>query len=476
MRHRLRLIMMALGFSSVVLLTCVGLLHAPVERTSAQAPSTTILPDRSLLNQASTGNLLINPDFENGTYFYPGHNSIRVPIGWGFVWYTDTPSFGNPTPFMQPEVSVIDCVWPNCDAVNYPPRINTGQHAVESGKRWANQDVALYQAVGHVPIGAPVFAEAWMFAWVSSCDPNVPPYPLALSLLSNNASGCQPGAWPLDSNHMLVGIDPYGGTDPRAATVVWNWNAATPSWWGPYDYYSATVPAVAVAQAHTVTIFLRGVTVQPAKFNTVYFDTASLAYDFPIAWQIDQGRAWPLSTSITIGLQTPLSLTQVSVALQDPIGSLAPIASLGSAGTAPYTQSWRFVPALEGTYRFTVTAYELPDPLVETIEVQTLPFRYWQDRLLVPSDTTLITYVLAAPITLTNLSALVNDPIGWPLTSTLVSADFNGSDYNFVWNFTTGSSGLHTVTLNANEFMSPFVRQVLVAVARIYLPIVLRNF
>ena len=78
----------------------------------------------------TTSNLLINSDFENGYTSYPGHNSIRVPNGWSFAWYTDTPPFGNHSPFMQPEVSVLNCVWPNCNALNYPPRINTGQHAV----------------------------------------------------------------------------------------------------------------------------------------------------------------------------------------------------------------------------------------------------------------------------------------------------------------------------------------------------------
>jgi hypothetical protein len=144
----------------------------------------------------------------------------------------------------------------------------------------------------------------------------------------------------------------------------------------------------------------------------------------------------------------------------------------------PYTQSWRFIPALEGTYRFTVTAHELPDPLVNTITVRSLPFSYWQDQLLsssVPSDTTLITYGLASPITLTNLSSLVHDPAGLPLTATLVSSDFIAGWYNFVWQFTAEANGLHTVTLNADEFISPFVRRVLVAASQIYLPIVLRD-
>ena len=459
----------AIGLAAITIGLAV-LIAAPIalsDPIDAQRAAPTIV--------ITTSNLLINPDFENGYTAYPGQNSIRVPIGWGVVWYMDTPSFGNHSPFMQPEVSVLNCVWPNCNAVNYPPRINTGQHAVESGKRWGNQDVSLYQAVGHVPIGSMVFAQAWMSAWVSSCNPNTPPYPLALSLLSDNASDCQPGAWPIDSNHMLIGIDPYGGTDPRAATVVWNWNAASPPWWGPYDYYSATVPAVAVAQAQTVTMFMRGVTVQSAKFNTVYFDTASLTYTFPLEWQIDQGAAWPLTTAITIGLQTPVSLTNVSAVLQDPIGNLAPIDYLGAMAAAPYTYSWRFVPEMAGRYRFTLTALELPEPQVQLIEVQTLPFYYRQDHVLTVSDTTLITYGLSAPITLTNLTAEVVDAQNVPLSTTLVYSNFEAERYDVAWQFTAEAPGVYTVMLNADEFMRLFPQHILVALAGVYLPLVWRN-
>jgi len=32
-------------------------------------------------------------------------------------------------------------------------------------------------------------------------------------------------------------------------------------------------------------------------------------------------------------------------------------------------------------YHFTVTAHELPEPFVKTIDVQTLPFDYRQDQM-----------------------------------------------------------------------------------------------
>jgi hypothetical protein len=220
-----------------------------------------------------------------------------------------------------------------------------------------------------------------------------------------------------------------------------------------------------------VTFFLRGVTRQPTRYDDLYFDTTRLTYSFPIEWQIDQAQEWPLTTAITIGLQTPLSLTHVIVALQDPIGNLSPIESLGSSISTPFTLSWRFTPTLAGTYLFTLTAHELPDPLAKPIEVQTLPFSYEQDHLLSSatlSDSTLITVLLSSPITLTDLSSIVSDPVGTPLTTTLVLSNFDLGRYHVAWQFTTESSGWHTVTLSAAEFMQPFVQRVLVFVSRVY--------
>ena len=273
---------------------------------------------------------------------------------------------------------------------------------------------------------------------------------------------------------MLVGIDPLGGTDPRAAAVVWNWKENDPAWWGPYDYYSATLPVSVTARAATVTLFLRGVTQLPTRYDDLYFDTASLSYSFPLEWQIDQGAAWPLTTAITIGLQTPVSLTNISAVLQDSIGQLAPIDYLGSTATASYT--WQFTPDRAGLYRFTLTAAELPDPLVQLIDVPSLPFYYEQERLLSSEATSLITYGLSAPITLTNLTAEVMDAQNVPLSTTLVYSDFSADRYEVDWQFTAEMPGLYTVTMNAAEFMRPFPQRILVALTRVYLPLIFRNF
>ena len=446
-------------------------------------------PSAASAPAVSDNNQLINPDFENG-YSYPLSccNNIAMPIGWNIRWYTDTAVVINDITytFKQPEVKIIDNTqWPFCAgcAPNIPPRIHSGRYAVDSSALFAAQDTTLYQQVGHIPLGAIVTGTAWLHAWASSCNPFPQNATIQLPAISlqdkndaNNGYHCASNYWPTDTTHMLVGIDPFGGTDPRAASVVWNWDESHPAWWGPYDHYSATLPVTVTAQSYTVTLFLRGVTRMPTRYDDLYFDTASLTTRFPMEWQIDQAGEWPLSTSITIGLQTPLSLTQISAALQDPSGSLAPIEALGSAVTAPYTVAWQFVPALEGTYRFTMTAHELPDPLAQMIEVQSLPFSSQQDHVLsssVLSDSTLITYVLSSPITLTNLSAIVSDTMDTSLTTTQVLSNFDMGQYTFGWQFTAEASGWHTVTLNADEFMQPFVRRILVVASQVFLPIVL---
>jgi hypothetical protein len=449
----------------------------------ANAQSASAATDR--ITADPPGNLLINPDFENGFTYYPGLNSIRVPIGWNIRWYTDTPPgqpITYPYHFKQPETKLVDLTeWPFCCAENIPPRINTGRYAVESAALFANQDVALYQPVGPIPIGAVVTASAAVHAWVSSCNPfptGSPPLP-AISLQGSNANGCPPNFWIEETNHMMVGIDPYGGIDPRASSVVWNWDEANPPWWGPYDYYSATQPVMAVAQAHTVTMFLRGVTINPTRYDNIYFDTASLVYSFPIDAVVEQDQPWPLPVAMTITVHAPVSLTEVNVVVVDPGGVSLPITFTGTKWVdSTYHSRWRFNPSIEGRHVFTLTAYELVAPLIQEMDVQSLGTHYVQDALLprdgmTPTEPVLITFTMFAPISLTNVTSILTDPWGAQRPITFVSADYFTPTYNYQWQFAPIITGWHTLSLNADQFMQPLIRSVLAASERIYLPITL---
>ena len=478
-------ISIGLGLIAIgLLIDLIGRSAAPIVRADWSAQ-----PDRSgavPLATAIAGNLLINPDFEDGFYLYPGLNSLRVPNGWHIRWYTDTapvPPWGTPDQFkyFQPETNLIDALeWPYCCAFNLPTRIHAGRYAVESGKRFGNQDVSFYQSVGGLPIGAVVTASAWLHAWVSSCNPfptdGSPPPDMALSLQGDNGSGCPDGYWAEDSNHMLVGIDPTGGTEPRASTVVWNWNEANPPWWGPYDFYSSTVPAVAVAQAHTVTVFLRAVTIMPAKFNTAYFDDASLMYSFPISTGTAVEGQWPLPVTATMSVQTPISLTQVTVS----VDSDEPIEWVDTTQVdAAWLMRWRFSPLMAGGHVITLTAAELVTPIVQVVNVPVMQLDVQQDQLLPQGAVTetapiWIALTLHSPITLSEPTATLIDPVGLPLSITLNYSEFLDPIVDYQWAFTAAITGWHTVSVSATEFTQPLTRSILAASARVYLPVFVR--
>jgi hypothetical protein len=469
-----------LGIAAIGLsIDLIGLTAAPSVLAESERPGA-----------AQSANVLINPGFEDGFYLpVPSQDSVRVPNGWHIRWYTDSapvPPDGNPQNYLfrQPETSLINIAdWPYCCAINFPPRIHSGRYALASGKQWSPQDVSFYQTVGNVPIGAVVTASAWLHAWTSSCNPtpqNAPAEP-ALSLLGPNTDdefNCRPGFWPIDTNHMLVGIDPTGGIEPRAASVVWNWHEADPAWWGPYDYYSSTVPAVAVAQAHTVTMFLRAVTIQPVRYHDVYFDDASLTYSFPVSAGAEVDGQWPLPVVVTLSVQSPVSLTHVTVS----VDSGEPIEWVDTTPVkAASLARWHFAPVWPGLHTVTLTAAELATPLVQTVNVPVLYSEIQQHRLLPHGESTLIepvwiTLTLRSPITLSAPTVTLTDSLGAPLSITLKDSEFLNPGVNYRWSFATALAGLHTINISATEFTQPFSRSILVAAARVYLPVAVRNF
>ncbi|HLF28583.1 MAG TPA: hypothetical protein VJG32_19790 [Anaerolineae bacterium] len=473
---KLLALLVPIGIGSILIAALIGF----VRQAPAQAAG---LPAASVSSALETDNLLVNPDFEAGySYPLPCCNNIAVPVGWNIRWYTDTPSSGyTDYKFKQPEVKIIDAtVWPFCCQLLLPPRIHTGRYAIESFTLFANQDTSFYQQVGGIPIGAVVTGSAWAHVWVSSCDVTASITPV-VSLQGPTKDGCPDHYWPIESSRVLVGIDPYGGTNPRAATVVWNWNAANPAWWGPYDTYSSTLPVVVTAQAHTVTFFLRGVTTTPAKHDNIYFDTARLTYNFPLSASAQQGRPWPLPAPVTITAQSPVSLTQAVATLADPNGQSIPLTFLGASGSSPaITSRWRFNPVSAGRYVFTLAAYELAEPLSLSIDVEGLPVEIYQDRLLPPpgvpiTEPALITITLRSPISLTGAAAVVTDSLGAQPSVTFVSANFTSPDYVFQWRFAPAQAGRHALNLNANEFTQPLLQSIMAAATRVYLPLVWRN-
>jgi hypothetical protein len=194
--------------------------------------------------------------------------NIFTPPGW-LVWFRHEEG-----KFAQPEVRDAREKEPN--------RMRTGDKALLIFTFFRRQDAGLFQQVSVSP-GTKVRFTVWAHAWSNHKDPNRPdefPHPddprwsegagFAPFFGLEGTLSDKPNEAGLDNFTFWVGIDPTGGTDPFASTVVWGSGANI------YNTY-AQVPAVeTTAAAETVTVFTRAKTKYPFKHNDAYWDDARL--------------------------------------------------------------------------------------------------------------------------------------------------------------------------------------------------------
>ena len=233
-----------------------------IEPIKVQAGSGNSSPSAPL----DTLTILANPGFEEGwtqsqlvdrydaagTYLDSAiHPEIFTPNGWTAFFKHGLPvpwDGANDVGFAQPEIHVIQKVDPFLD----PPRIHSGQWALKLFTSYTIHDAGLYQQVPVTP-GIRLRLSAYVHAWTS--DEN-DPYQSTTDDISQ--------AW------QMVGLDPTGGTDPYADTVIWSLPANV------YDTYDQTKSAVTTARSNTVTVFIRSGVKWPFKHNDMYWDTVTL--------------------------------------------------------------------------------------------------------------------------------------------------------------------------------------------------------
>lgn len=194
-----------------------------------------------------------NLNFEGGssraTFTGQEFGEISVPDGWVAFWkeggYTpfDTEK---KYPYGRPECRVIE----NTPPYDNPPRIVEGDKAFQLFTFYRPHDAGLYRQYNVVK-GSRVTLSAMAHAWSSTKDD--PRH----SDLEGDA----------EYNFLFyVGIDPYGGTNPWADSVMWSTGNRY------YDVYQQLEPVTAVAQSATITLFLRSATRYPFKHNDAYWD------------------------------------------------------------------------------------------------------------------------------------------------------------------------------------------------------------
>lgn len=210
-----------------------------------------------------TTNLLINGGFESPYAKQCCHTSpefppntlideVQVAHGWSGWWVEpdsaphlpsrcDIPNPPNPCyAFHRPE-------WR--EAAPYSNRIHSGGNAQKYFTFYSVHQSGMFQRVTGITPGQRLRFTIYMQGWATDSN----------DLTSSGQL----------SMNMKVGIDPTGGTNPFAATVVWGQTYDTYDVWGEYS-----VEAVAIGDA--VTVFTHSYPVYPLQHNDIYLDDASL--------------------------------------------------------------------------------------------------------------------------------------------------------------------------------------------------------
>ncbi len=235
-------------------------------------------------------NLLKNPGFEVGKFHpVPGWDSMSVPEDWQPFFKNDPGKkkipwdSNNESGILAPEFKPVNTQPPYLD----PPRVHSGTWAMCWFAFWKVMDAGLYQQVKVTP-GQALRLTAWAHAWSNSGNEDISGKKHASQ--AKWSDGTDVGladffmladpAWPAKGNSPLsdagrnmifqVGIDPTGGTDAWADSVVWGPAAHI------YNVYHQTPPAEAVAQGDTVTVFLRTRNLWGFMHNDVYWDDVEL--------------------------------------------------------------------------------------------------------------------------------------------------------------------------------------------------------
>ena len=185
---------------------------------------------------------LINGSFEGGwtrsTWTGVEYGEIFVPEGWTAFWREG----GVPIPwdplnlvgYARPEMAVINKEAPYLD----PPRIYEGYRSVKWFSFYKIHDCGILQTVATQP-GQLLTLTGYAHAWYSQRDD-----PTKSEYERDGVWYCLGDGMP--GMGLILGIDPTGGRDPYADTVIWDE-------WHSYNSYDPIGPVMAFAEGTTAT-------------------------------------------------------------------------------------------------------------------------------------------------------------------------------------------------------------------------------
>ncbi len=142
-----------------------------------------------------------------------------------------------------------------------PFRIHSGGGAAMLFTSWRCHDAGLVTLVPVEPGREYVFS-AYAHAWYSRCSEHAH-HDCPLDV---DCATCANWAW----QRFAIGVDPTGGVDPFASTVVWSEPMEQ------YGRYDRKLRVRVTAEAETVALFLRSATSHPFKHNDAYIDSVAM--------------------------------------------------------------------------------------------------------------------------------------------------------------------------------------------------------
>lgn len=193
--------------------------------------------------------MLSNGNFENGwwreTFTGQEFGEIFVPQDWVAFWKEE----GN---IYRPEMKVIPKQAPFLD----PPRIQSGNYALQYFKQWGLLDAGIFQQIT-IPSAGMLSMGGDAHAWYSQRDR------AEFSEYEQNDEWFyimdgDPGV------DLMLGIDPTGGQDPWLSSVHWHTEHI-------YDTYQKLEFSLPV-EAGLVTVYLRAKNDYPFKHVDIYWD------------------------------------------------------------------------------------------------------------------------------------------------------------------------------------------------------------
>ena len=204
----------------------------------------------------------------NADSFITDVDNIFTPPGWT-TWF-----FHEPDEWDQPEVRDA---WKQNDE----RRVHSGEKSILLFTFFRKHDAGFYQQVA-VPIGTRLRLSGYAHAWSNQHEPYLddPKWSEGAPVVGyNEVSVAAADVPPLNDNeqndaignfNFTLGIDPTGGTDPFAPTVIWGNGVSN------YNKHFAVPSVEVVATSNYMTVFLRSRTLWAFKHNDAYWDTISL--------------------------------------------------------------------------------------------------------------------------------------------------------------------------------------------------------